>query len=221
MITELKDDLLTLPIEDIYNKYLLGQNVWLFLNDGKKGDAYEKYDELKYYISKQLDVHFNNIAIVGSAKTGISFSPKKKLKPFNTESDLDIVLVSQKHYSKFWNAYLEMFYRGVTIPEYDFVNKSIFKGFISIKNPTEKHPDIKEWVKISNSFIKDFQMFFGIERDINYRIYSSWEAVQSYHFFGIKQLKNYIENNNEKEQLVLQLLKGLIINKEKQHAYNK
>ena len=213
MILDIKKDLRSLSVRDIYNKYLLGQHVWLFSEHLKVSNPSKTYDDLKYYISKNLDIHFNNIAITGSAKTGISFSPGKHLRAFSEKSDLDIILVSQRHYNKFWKAYLEMFYKGKTFAEYKQVSTSIFKGFISLKEPTEKHKDIIDWVKTVNPFMKDLQLFFGIERDINYRIYESWEAVEAYHFFGIQQLKNYIANNNEKDELISRVIQ-LLINKQ-------
>lgn len=210
MIYELKKDLQQLPTKEIYKKYLLGQQVWYFSDYINDSNPSKKYDDLKYFISDKLDIHFNNIAIVGSAKTGISFNPAKKFKFFNSESDFDIVLVSPKHFDKLWNAYLEMFYKQVVIPEYDSVSKSVFKKFISLKEPTQKHKDIKDWLKLVEPLVKDLQLFFGVERDINYRIYSSWESVENYHYFGINQFKNFVINNKEKEEAISELLKSLL-----------
>jgi len=209
MLLEVKKDLSTKTVSEIYNKYLLGQDVWLFREYLKTPNPSKTYDDFKFYISNSLKIHFNNIAITGSAKTGISFSPKKKLRLFNEESDLDIILVSESHYKLFWGAYLDMYYKQIPFPEYQSVYTSLFKGFISLKNPTEKHKNIKEWIKTVNPFIKDLQLFFGIDRDINYRIYNSWESVEKYHYFGIKQLKNYIQNNQEKEILISNIISSL------------
>ena len=191
MLLEIKKDLSTKTVSEIYNKYLLGQDVWLFREYLNLKDPSKTYDDFKFYISDNLKIHFNNIAITGSSKTGVSFSPKKKLKLFNEVSDLDIILVSERHYKMFWGAYLDMHYKQIPFPEYQSVNASLFKGFISLKNPTEKHKDIKEWLKTVNPFIKDLQLFFGIDRDVNYRIYNSWESVEKYHFFGIKPTKKF------------------------------
>lgn len=209
MFKEVKSDLQSKSVAEIYNKYLLGQDVWLFKEYLKVSNPSKAYDDFKFYISDNLKIHFNNIAITGSSKTGISFSPQKKLKLFNDNSDLDIVLVSEKHYMNFWQAYVEMYYRQVSLSEYIPVCKSLFKGFISLKDPTEKHPIIKDWIKTVNPFIKDLQLFFKIDRSINYRIYKSWEAVERYHYYGIKQLKKYIVNNREKETLILEIVNSI------------
>lgn len=212
MLLEVKKDRSTKSVSDIYNKYLLGQDVWLFREYLKSKDPSKTYDDFKLFISDKLSIHFNNIAITGSSKTGISFSPGKKLRPFikgsasEKGSDLDIILVSEQHFNLFGNAYLNMFYSQTPFPEYQAVSAALFKGFISLKDPTEKHKVIKEWLKTVNPFIKDLQLFFGIDRDINYRIYKSWDAVKQYHFFGIKQLKNYVQNIQPKEALILRII---------------
>lgn len=75
----MKKDLLEMPTKEIYKKYLLGQEVWYFSDYRNDTNPSKKYDDLKYFISDKLNIHFNNIAIVGSAKTGISFNPAKKV----------------------------------------------------------------------------------------------------------------------------------------------
>ena len=57
---------------EIYYKYLIGQEVWYFKNDHQ--DHSNKYDDFKKFISNKLDIPFNNIAIVGSAKTKFSLN---------------------------------------------------------------------------------------------------------------------------------------------------
>lgn len=217
MLQEVKQDIATKTVREIYSKYLLGQDVWLFREYLKFENPSKAYDDFKFYISDNLNIHFNNIAIIGSSKTGISFSPKKKLRLFDANSDLDIILVSEKHYKAFWQAYLDMYFRQVPFPEYQTVYKSLFKGFLSLKEPTEKHSIIRDWVKTVNPFLKDLQLFFGIDRNVNYRIYSSWEAVEAYHFFGINQLKNYIQNNYEKEKLISGIITSLKLYKNGDH----
>ena len=88
---------------EIYYKYLIGQEVWYFKNDHQ--DHSNKYDDFKKFISNKLDIPFNNIAIVGSAKTKFSFSPYKNFKEFGSDSDLDLIIVSKYYYKKIWAAY--------------------------------------------------------------------------------------------------------------------
>jgi hypothetical protein len=103
-----------------------------------------------------------------------------------------------------------MFYRGIPMSEYGEVSKFIFKKFISLKNPTQKHPEIINWLKTVEPLVKDLQLFFGVEQQINYRIYDSWESVENYHYFGIQILKNTVLKNHQREQKITQILSSII-----------
>jgi hypothetical protein len=105
---QILQDLVSLDTISIYKKYLLGQEVWYFKQ--KDPTKYlQTYDNFKHYVANSLGIHFNNISIVGSAKTGISFSPVNDFKVFDSESDLDLVLVSPNLFYQFWDAYLDLF----------------------------------------------------------------------------------------------------------------
>lgn len=192
MRDEIIIDIKTLDTVSIYKKYLLGQDVWYFKQ--KAPDSYLKtYDEFKHFVADSLEIHFNNISIVGSAKTGISLSPDNDFKLFDDESDLDLVLVSPKLFYQFWDAYLDLFREKKSFG-YKFVASNIFRRFVSIKKPDPNHPTFKSWIERVEKFNKDYQVLFNIECDINYRIYDSWESVEKYHFKGIEELKDTIAN---------------------------
>ena len=73
-IDSFKNDLGSKTPEDIYNKYLIGGDVWYFRN--KFGASwYEQYDAFKLFISDKLGVHYNDIALAGSGKLGFSINP--------------------------------------------------------------------------------------------------------------------------------------------------
>lgn len=180
---------------DIYYKYLIGQSVWYFQNYG--GDSSTDYDEFKKFISIKLKIPFNNIAIVGSAKTKFSFSPSKKFKEFDETSDFDLVIVSKETYRNIWSAYkaisMERFIAG-------YANKcsSVFNGFVSIKDsdPTYGNYLLEDWQRKVRTFKAELQLKFNIQHDINYRIYSDWESVQDYHVRGIAKLKGEINETD-------------------------
>jgi hypothetical protein len=87
------NDITKLDTVSIYKKYLLGQDVWYF-KQKEPGKYLQTYDSFKHYVANSLGINFNNISIVGSAKTGISLSPEKDFKLFDSKSDFDLVLVS-------------------------------------------------------------------------------------------------------------------------------
>lgn len=182
------EDIQGLSEKEIYQKYLLGSDVWYFKDHLKTDDYSKLYDEFKHFVSDKLNIQFGNIAIVGSAKTGFSLAPKKFGNAFTEESDFDLILVSPGLYRKFWDAYFDLHCEGVYIRGFGFKTSEIFRRFISIKEPDPSHPTLKEWIQKVENFNKDYQVKFDIYNVINYRIYESWESVEKYHLKGIKEL---------------------------------
>jgi hypothetical protein len=170
----------------------MGHQLYLFEKYLPQSDPARRYDELKKYVSDRLEVSFNNIAIIGSAKTGYSFNPTKNFSLFSESSDIDLALVSSRHFTLFWNAYLESF-RQRGLPSYKSVASSIFRKFVTLsENPLPDHPEFVAWQKLVGPFKKDLQTSFGIPHRVNYRIYDSWEVVEAYHIDGIEILKNQL-----------------------------
>ncbi|HDZ8838766.1 TPA: hypothetical protein RUW99_002408 [Aeromonas veronii] len=182
---------------DIFYECILGHDAWYFKRIDDHSAA-KKYDDFKRFISKKLNIPFNNIAIVGSAKTKFSFSPTEKcLREFGDDSDLDLILVSKDMYRLIWNAYKEL---SATIKLKNYNNKcsNIFNGFISIKDNDDDygHVDIKRWKQKIGEFKAELQFKFDVKHEINYRIYTDWESVQHYHLRGITKLKEIINETH-------------------------
>lgn len=180
--------------KEIYYKYLMGQEVWYFKN--RHQDHSAKYDEFKKFISNSLDIPFNNIAIVGSAKTKFSFSPYKNFKEFGEGSDLDLIIVSKYYYKKIWAAYRKVSNESF-LHNYDTKTGNIFNGFIGVKDSdsTYGNEDLKDWQRLVRTFKAQLQLKFNIIHDVNYRIYAYWESVQDYHMRGINKLKEGLVKN--------------------------
>jgi len=72
---------------------------------------YEGNDDLYYELKSKVADYFNvsttNILIVGSAKLGFSIAPKKLWKPFNDESDIDVVVISEQLFDTYWKELLD------------------------------------------------------------------------------------------------------------------
>lgn len=210
MLDEIEKSILYDDNRDVYHRHFLGNQVWYFKDYLNSPNPYKDYDDFKMFVAKKLDVHFNNVAIIGSAKSGISLNPSKKLRKFiededelGQKSDMDLVIVSRKYYQLFWEAYLDLFYsRKLYSDNYTTVSKSIFKGFVSVKNLEPIHPFFREWIVKVDSFMKDLQVLFQIQHTVNYRIYRSWEEVERYHQSGIDQLRRYLLNLHKSADLL-------------------
>lgn len=92
----IKEDLLNFGVRDFYLKYLLRSDNWYFENilEIDEKDIIHAVDDFKLLVSNAMDIGFNNVVMVGSAKIGYSLSPKKRLKTFTEEgenkSDIDL-----------------------------------------------------------------------------------------------------------------------------------
>ncbi|WP_168398052.1 hypothetical protein [Acinetobacter indicus] len=186
--TELVDFIKRHSDREIYYKYLIGQDVWYFKNNEENHS--DRYDEFKKFISNKLNIPFNNISIVGSAKTKFSFSPSKKFKEFGDSSDLDLIIVSKYYYKKIWSAYRKISQESY-LHDFSYKTGNIFNGFISIKDTdnTYGNQDLIDWQRLVRTFKAELQLRFNITHEINYRIYCDWESVQDYHLRGINKLK--------------------------------
>lgn len=194
MVEAFKSQLQNGNIRDVYQRYLLGHDIWYFRHY-KQSEAFaQDYDDFKLYMSSKLSLHVNNIAIVGSAKMGFSLSPLKDYRLFNEESDIDLVVVSESLFKSSWFAFLELHNKGYLNP-YAHVAKNIFKGFVSLKQIDTRSEFFSDWARKVEPLKKDFQTMFNIPHEINYRIYDSWESVERYHIAGLRTLKSALEEN--------------------------
>lgn len=176
---------------DVYYEYLIGQEVWYF--NGSATTPLVDYDEFKKFIARYLGVHFNNISIIGSAKTKYSFSPTKDFKEFDDESDFDLIIVSRELYERIWSAYRSIALER-SVSGYHYICNSIFNGFISMHDDGETYgnKDLEDWQRLVRTFKPQLQLKFNVKHEVNYRIYSDWESVQNYHLKGISRLKDKI-----------------------------
>jgi hypothetical protein len=183
-----KEKLLTEEILQVYNQYILDSDVWFFSQTTPQGGHYARYDEFKTYLSTKLEVHRNDIAIVGSAKLGFSLSPTKAYRAFQETSDIDIVIVSSEIFRKSWDAFLEL-QSKYYLKDYRFITSNIFRRFVSLKDPDTRNPFFDTWARKVEPCKKDLQLLFNIPNEINYRIYESWSSAKMYHCKGLEELR--------------------------------
>ncbi len=196
-VAQFKQDLKKTPTNEIYTKYVLAGEVWVFKK--KYNDKwFENYNDFKLYISKRLGVHYNDIAIAGSAKLGFSVNPKKKFKLFNEESDIDVVIISQELFYLFWKEYLEDSYSPIGIEKIGKISFGIFRKYIFLDGFRNENKFFRQWEVKTKGFEKDLQLLFGIENDIHYRIFESWDSAQKYYVNGIDKCKNDMIEGEEK-----------------------
>ena len=183
-------------VELVSAQYIFSSNVWFFSQKFNNGKQYEQYDSFKAYFSKRLHLSTNDVAIVGSAKTGFSLAPAKDFSAFHEKSDIDVAIVSPKIFRNSWDAYLQL-KSANRLPDQKVVARDIFRRFVTLKNPPSGSKFFDEWSKLVDPFKKDLQLTFVMPNEINYRIYESWMDAKTYHNDGLVELAKKIGKKDD------------------------
>lgn len=191
-IDTIKSDVVALSTKDFLIKYLLKSDNWYF-SEYLGLDSYmsiKRMECLKEILNDKLGVAYHNVLMVGSGKIGYSLSPFKKFKAFDEDSDIDIAIISLKMFNELWAKI-----RLASTEEHIFYNSitsSIFRGFINEKHFSNIAFARQYWNNQILDLNRCIQEDVGIQHQINYRIYRSWEDLEDYHINGINALKNNI-----------------------------
>jgi hypothetical protein len=92
--TRLRDE--TISDLEIVQGYISHGPAFVFQDDE------QKYFKLKRTIAQKYGLNPQNVIMIGSAKLGFSISPLKLWKPFNDDSDIDMVTISPDVFDQFW-----------------------------------------------------------------------------------------------------------------------
>lgn len=195
----IKEDLLNFGVRDFYLKYLLRSDNWYFENilEIDEKDIIHAVDDFKLLVSNAMDIGFNNVVMVGSAKIGYSLSPKKRLKTFTEEgenkSDIDIAIISPQLFDYFWKLF-RISYDVTKERFYQYISRSIYRGYISDIDLHHIEECRMEWLKLSNESTRQLQRKMYFRHEIHYRIYRDWKDMEEYHIQSIEYLKGVVGN---------------------------
>lgn len=208
-LDEIKKDLRELTSKQFYIKHIIRSDNWYLQNYlGKNPDEVIRLlDDYRLIISENMGVSMNSIMMVGSGKIGYSLSPPDSIHPENTKlfepfnddemvrkvSDLDIAIISNDIFQKYWGLFRKSF-KMKYITTYSHVYQELYRGYINERNIMEVDGCRVEWNKtasISKKRIHDELYFI---HDISFRIYRSWEDFEDYNIQNIEKLKKRIES---------------------------
>jgi hypothetical protein len=192
----LKQELSELDEREFYIKYIVKTMNWYFSTYLSLNDAamLEAIDHFKEIVSARLSISFHSAHIVGSAKIGYSLSPQKPFIPFHDgdrstqSSDIDIAIISDQLYNKFWQTLRNVFKTQYS-SSYNRVTSTIFKGYINERDITAIPGIRREWNELFSPLTKTLQDELSIIHPISYRIYRSWEDLEQYQITGLAELK--------------------------------
>lgn len=197
----LRGDLLLLEPKAFYMKHIVKSHNWYFSDYLRfsQDEIVDKMDYFKEIVSGMLSVNFHNVQIVGSAKVGYSLSPSKLFSPFHDEcpdkpsSDIDIAIISEQLYKKFWDELRQAKKIRYKQAYYNRLTESIFRGYINEKDLIKVDGICDEWGSLIRPINVVLQDNLGFVHPITYRVYRSWEDLEEYQLIGISKAKKYLE----------------------------
>lgn len=199
----LREDLLSLKPKQFYMKHIVKSHNWYFSDYLRfsQDEIVDKMDYFKEIVSTMLSVNFHNVQIVGSAKVGYSLSPSKLFSPFHDEcpdkpsSDIDIAIISEQLYKKFWDELRQAKKIRYKQAYYNHLTESIFRGYINEKDLMKVDGMCDEWESLIRPINVVLQDTLGFVHPITYRVYRSWEDLEEYQLIGISKAKKYLEEH--------------------------
>lgn len=198
-LEDIKHDLSELDERQFYLKYIVRSENWYFENVLKLPSD-KAMDDLKIIVGDMLGVSYNSVLMVGSGKTGYSFSPEKHLKPFTIDpageqkSDIDIAIISSPIFEQLWKSFRQG-YNIKNQAHYSYISRGIYRGYIDERNINQIKPCRLLWKDLRVAATKKLQQNMYFQHDINYRIYRSWEDFEEYTLGSISQLKYEVMKN--------------------------
>jgi hypothetical protein len=149
-------------------------------------------------LAVDLDVDPFMVIVVGSAATGYSLSPHKNFSAFSPRSDIDVAIVSQRHFDDAWRWLRELgpvklLKRGTL--EHDMLNwhrrNLVFDGAIATDKLLSRLPFGPKW---ASGLGRAGKREPTVGRAIKARIYRDFESLRQYHVSGINDLKIQISS---------------------------
>jgi predicted nucleotidyltransferase len=148
---------------------------------------YDSFLKTKLKLSRLLKVDSCSIIFVGSACTGFSLSPFKKLREFNEKSDIDIAIVSHYYFDVAWHTMrnIRPFDYSTEVQDAikEHASKFIYWGTIATDKILGILPFAKEWLCAQEEISKE-PIFEN--RKVNFRLYQDHEALRTYHLRNFK-----------------------------------
>lgn len=179
-----------LPVLEAYR--LMRRYVFFGLCARLDDDA---YFDLREAVSSEFKVHPSCVYVVGSSKLGFSIAPEKRYRAFGEQSDIDLAIVSDKLFDKFWQYVFDYNQIQPSWPERSQFLKYFFRGWIR----PDKLPSSPAFVAQSDWF----EFFDSLTNSGKYGpfklragLYRSWTFLESYQMKCVEQCKREQELAN-------------------------
>ncbi|MGV9293749.1 hypothetical protein [Amycolatopsis sp. NPDC003676] len=180
-----------LPPEDFVNHHLLGRLPWLF-------QTWTLYRNWKTELARGLQVDPHDIIVVGSSALGFSLSPDKNFSAFHNESDVDVAVISMRHFNLAWQELRDLDPAArlhPSMPETGYLKKHreslVFDGSIA----TDKIlPFISFGYQWTTELARTANRKPTTGRDVRCRIYQDSSSLRNYHVKNVQNLRQEISS---------------------------
>jgi hypothetical protein len=163
----------------------------------------EAYNLLLGTLSAELHLNPESITMVGSGRIGFSLSPDSFGVPFSSESDLDMLVVSEELFDKAWFDMLKLGrkYPGLELKVRRWVDahrvNNIYWGFIQ----PEKLPGVvqiaAEWFRAFRGLSRHAEF---AHREISGRLYRTWDHVQVHQLHTLRKIQRARASEQKESQ---------------------
>lgn len=179
------------PIFDWIDRHVLRNDPFAFAN--------ANFQEFTFRCASKFKVDPNGVFCVGSGAVGLSINPGKveagNLKRFDSNSDLDIALISEVHFELAWRNLRERAHPALNELEAPFIaamnhqKKRFFDGAI-LTNKLLTYLDFgSDWISARTAISEYVAISFDREVDVNFWVYRDYWSLRSYIATSITKCK--------------------------------
>jgi len=143
-------------------------------------------------LAKGLGVDASALLITGSAAFGVSLNPNKNYRYFDDESDIDVAVVSDYHFSEGWRTLRNIGPAFHTMPPRvkqsitDHVERYIYWGTIATDRLLHLLPYGRQWAQALEA-IAETEPTQG--RTVKARVYKDFDSLRAYQVNNLNKLK--------------------------------
>ena len=154
------------------------------------GNDWDLYRSWRGLLASKIGVDPCDIVVTGSAASGFSLNPAKKLSAFHIDSDIDLAIVSPLYFDQAWRTLRETKSSQVQAVDWDYVldHKKfyIFEGCIALDRILHLMPFAATW-KSALAMMQNAKP--TLDRDIKARLYRDNDSIRLYQRFGLEKIQ--------------------------------
>jgi hypothetical protein len=175
-------------ISDLVSAHLFDAVPHIFEGDAALWRAW------KTALATDLDVDAHSVVLVGSAAVGVSLNPNKNLKPFDAVSDVDVAVISYRHFESAWHTLRSLkpttllrMSRAAQIDIREHAPKYVYFGSIATERNLAALQFGPRWAEAIAAAQRRCPT---TDRDLKIRLYRDVEALRRYQMRSIRMTRD-------------------------------